>query len=75
MIYQTIALYYVRLVNPDVYEQASMYAFPPKHWTYQTLRADETAAGNWTPVKDCKLLIPLENWSEVVGHWTVKIKR
>jgi hypothetical protein len=75
MIYQTIALYYVRIVNPDVYEHASQFEVPPAHWSYGILRANETNAGNWTVVKDGKLTIPLENWLEAMERRTVKIGR
>ena len=74
MIYQTVALNYVRIVNPDVYEHASQFEVPPPHWSCGTLRATETNAGNWTVVKHGKLTIPLENWLEVMERRTVKIR-
>jgi hypothetical protein len=74
MIYQTVALNYVRIVNPDVYDHASQFDKPPPNWSCGTLRASETNAGNWTVVKDGKLTIPLENWLEVMERRTVKIR-
>ena len=73
MIYQTIALNYVRIVNPDAYAHASQFSKPPPNWSRGTLRATETAAGNWTVVRDGKLTIPLENWYEFMERRTAKI--
>lgn len=81
MIYQTIALNYVRIVNPDVYEHASQFDAPPPNWSRGTIRADETRAGNWTTsyghplgmVRDGKLTIPLENWLETLERRRARI--
>lgn len=74
MIYQTVALNYVRIVNPDLYGHASQWEKPPPHWSAGTLRADETRAGNWTVVKDGKLTIPLEEWFDFLERRTAKIR-
>ena len=74
MIYQTVALNYVRIVNPDVYEHASQFDVPPPNWSSGTPRAAETNAGNWTIVRDGKLTIPLENWLEAMERRTVRIR-
>ena len=73
MIYQTIALNYVRIVNPDVYEHASQFDAPPPNWPRGTIRADETRAGNWTVVRDGKLTTPLENWLETLERRRARI--
>ena len=73
MIYQTIALNYVRIVNPELYEHASQFSKPPPNWSCGTLRATETRAGNWTVVRDGKLTMPLENWLEVMERRTAMI--
>jgi hypothetical protein len=61
MIYQTVALNYVRIVNPFLYEHASQFDVPPQHWCCGVPRASETSADNWTVVRDGKLTLPLEN--------------
>ena len=73
MIYQTIALNYVRIVNPDVYEHASQFDAPPPNWSRGTIRADETRAGNWTVVRDGKLTIPLDNSLETLERRRARI--
>ena len=73
MIYQTTALNYVRIVNPDVYDHASQFSKPPPNWSSAHIRADETRAGNWTVVRDGKLAIPLENWLETMERRTGRI--
>ena len=72
MIYLTVALNYVRIVNPNVYDHASQFSNPPPNWSCGTVRAGWTKAGNWTIVRDGKLAIPLENFLETMERRTAK---
>lgn len=72
MIYQTVALNYVRIVNPELYDHASRWGKPPPHRSNGMLRADETRAGNMTVVRDRKLIIPLEEWFVFLEGRTAK---
>ena len=74
MIYQTVALNYLRIVRPDVYEHASQFDKPPPNWSCGTPRANETNSGNWTVIRDGKLTTPLENWFGVMERRTARLR-
>ena len=74
MIYQTIALNYVRLVNPYVYKQAIKYNAEAKNWCQNaTPRASEMQFGNWTLAKDGKLTGSLEDFSDAMERRTARL--
>jgi hypothetical protein len=62
MIYQTVALHYVRIVNYEVYDHALRYARPPPKWSCSTLRSGESRSGSWDVIRDGKLAVPLDEW-------------
>ncbi len=73
MLYQTVDLRYLKVVNFELYEQAWRFNIPPTHWSFGRIRSDETRAGNWEVVKDGKLTIPLENWLAVMERRTARL--
>ncbi|MBD40220.1 MAG: hypothetical protein CMB11_07595 [Euryarchaeota archaeon] len=73
MIYQTVDLRYLKVVNSEVYEHAWQFNIPPAHWSFGRIRNSETRAGNWEVVRDGKLTIPLENWLESMERRTAKL--
>lgn len=74
MIYETIALNYVRLVNPCVYKHAIKYNEETKNWCKNgTPRASEMQSGNWTLAKDGKLTETLEDFSDAMERRTARL--
>lgn len=62
MIYETVALYYVKSVNPVAYCHATQMTLDSDVWGMNQLRSSEKGARHWDTIKDHKLVVPLEDF-------------